>query len=62
VAHRSGDQLIAGGAILTLIGVCIVLVKVFQIPGYWVPLIVGLGLLLMGLIRRLGAKDSRHEP
>jgi mannose/fructose/N-acetylgalactosamine-specific phosphotransferase system component IIC len=64
MAHRSGNGLIVAGTILTVIGVCIVLIKVFRVPEYWVPLMVGLGLLAMGLVRRATSRsgsDSRRD-
>jgi hypothetical protein len=39
------------GAIVTLVGVGIVLVRVLRVPEYWVPLMVGLGLFLVGATR-----------
>jgi mannose/fructose/N-acetylgalactosamine-specific phosphotransferase system component IIC len=61
MAHRSGNGLILAGTILTVIGIAIVLLKVWHIPEYWIPLMVGMGLLLLGLVRRLtsaGPRDS----
>jgi hypothetical protein len=46
------------GAIVTIVGVCIVLIRVFRVPDYWVPLMVGVGLFLLGLIRWLTSKVS----
>jgi len=46
------------GAIVTFIGLCIVLIRVLRVPAYWVPLMVGVGLFLMGFIRWLTHKDS----
>jgi len=40
------------GLIATLIGLGIVLIRVFQVPGYWIPLAVGVALLLVGVVRR----------
>jgi hypothetical protein len=51
--NRSGSGLIVAGAIVTAIGAIIVLVKVLQVPQYWVPLLVGLALLLAGVIRKV---------
>jgi hypothetical protein len=42
----------AAGGIVTFVGACIVLIKVLEVPQYWVPLMVGVGLLLAGVIRR----------
>jgi hypothetical protein len=52
MAREPGNGLIMAGAIVSIVGVCIVLVQVLRVPAYWVPLIVGLGLMSVGLIRR----------
>jgi hypothetical protein len=57
-----GDGLIVAGTIMTFIGVCIVLVKFLRVPEYWVPLMVGVGLVLLGLLRRFGAGGPRRHP
>ena len=46
------------GVIVTFIGLCIILVRVLRVPAYWIPLMVGVGLFLMGFIRWLAQKDS----
>jgi hypothetical protein len=46
---------------VTVVGLCIVLIKVFHVPEYWVPLMVGLGLLAMGLVRRATSGKSSGE-
>jgi len=46
------------GGIVILVGLCIVLVKVLRVPEYWVPLMVGVGLFLLGLIRYLARKHG----
>ena len=46
------------GAIVTFIGLCIVLVRVLKVPGYAVPLMVGIGLFLVGLLRWFMSKGS----
>jgi hypothetical protein len=46
------------GVIVTFIGLCIVLVRLVRVPEYWVPLMVGVGLFLLGLIRWLTHRDS----
>lgn len=61
MARQSGNGLIIAGAIVTFIGLCIVLVRVLSVPEYWVPLMVGLGLILLGVIRRMMSKDSRDR-
>jgi mannose/fructose/N-acetylgalactosamine-specific phosphotransferase system component IIC len=61
MAHRSGNGLILAGTILTVIGIAIVLLKVWHIPEYWIPLMVGLGLLLLGLVRRVTSTGRRDD-
>lgn len=53
---RSGNGLIVAGTIVSFVGLVIVLVKVLRVPEFWVPLMVGLGLLALGVIRKL----TRH--
>jgi hypothetical protein len=62
MAHRSGSSLIFAGTILSVIGVGIVLIKVLNVPEYWVPLIVGLGLILIGVIRRSISRQPGGDP
>jgi len=42
------------------VGLCIVLVKMLRVPEYWVPLMVGVGLFLLGLIRYLARKSGER--
>ena len=49
----SGGRLMMAGLIIAFIGLCIVLVQVLQVPRYWVPLMVGVGIFLVGLVRWL---------
>lgn len=58
MARTSGNGLLLAGTILTFIGLCIVLVRVWHVPAYWVPLMVGIGLIVMGLVRRLTSRSS----
>jgi hypothetical protein len=58
VADRSGRGLITAGAIVTFVGLRIVLIKVARIPEYWIPLMVGVGLMLFGVIRSLTRRDT----
>jgi hypothetical protein len=46
------------GAIVAFIGLCIILVRVLRVPEYSVPLMVGVGLFLLGLLRWLTSKGS----
>ena len=58
MADRSGTKLMMAGLIVAFIGLCIVLIRVLQVPQYWVPLMVGVGLFLLGLIRWMTSRDS----
>ncbi|HXJ77091.1 MAG TPA: hypothetical protein VMS64_00240 [Candidatus Methylomirabilis sp.] len=55
---RSGKGLMTAGAIVAFIGICIILVRVLRVPEYWMPLMVGIGLFLLGLLRWLTSKGS----
>jgi hypothetical protein len=57
MARKAGNALLFAGTIVSFVGLCIVLVRVWHVPEYWVPLMVGLGILLMGLVRRLTSRD-----
>jgi hypothetical protein len=46
------------GLIVAFIGLCIVLIKLLRVPEYWMPLMVGIGLFLLGLIRWMTSQDS----
>jgi len=48
------------GSIVTFSGLCIVLVRVFGVPDWGVLLVAGVGLTVLGLIRRFtSSPDSR---
>ncbi|HET8576905.1 MAG TPA: hypothetical protein VFO18_07395 [Methylomirabilota bacterium] len=49
---HSGKGIMMAGLIVTLIGIAIVLVRALQVPGYWIPLAVGVALLIVGATRR----------
>ena len=55
--NGSGKGLMMAGAIVSFVGLCVVLIRVLEIPRYWAPLMVGVGLFLLGLVRWL---TSRH--
>jgi hypothetical protein len=57
-SRNSGGKLMMAGLIVAFIGLCIVLVQVLHVPRYWVPLMVGVGIFLLGLVRWLTARDS----
>lgn len=58
VADRSGQRLMTAGLIVTFIGLCIVLIRLLRVPEYWVPLMVGIGLFLLGFARWLTSRSS----
>lgn len=39
------------GAIVIVIGFGVALIKALILPNYWIPLVVGIGLLVVGAIR-----------
>ena len=49
---HSGRGLMLAGLIVMLVGLGIVLIRTFHIPGYWIPLAVGAALLLVGAVRQ----------
>jgi len=46
----AGRGLMTAGAIVSAIGLGIVLMKTINLPTYWMPLIVGVGLFVAGVI------------
>ena len=58
MAGGSGRGLMMAGLIVAFIGLCIVLIRVLRVPEYWMPLMVGVGLFLLGFIRWMTSKDS----
>jgi hypothetical protein len=55
VGPKPGLGLMIAGALIAFSGFCIVLVRVFDVPDYWVLLGVGLGIFALGVVRRLTA-------
>ena len=47
------------GAVVTMVGLAIVVMKTFRLPGYWVPVIVGLCLFAAGAIVWAISRDRR---
>jgi len=58
MASNSGGKLMMAGLIIAFIGLCIVLVQILHMPRYWIPLMVGIGIFLVGLVRWLATRDS----
>ena len=57
-SRDSGGRLMMAGLIIALIGLCIVLVQILHVPRYWIPLMVGIGIFLVGLVRWLTSRDT----
>lgn len=53
------NKLMLAGVIVTLIGLFIVIRHEMGIPSYWNPLLVGIGLLVVGVIWSLLSGQSR---
>ena len=49
--RRSGTGLMLAGAIVIVIGFGVALVKALNLPNYLIPLVVGIGLVVIGAIR-----------
>lgn len=53
--HRGkwpGAGLIFAGTIVFVVGLVIVIFKEFNIPGYYIPIVVGAGLIAAGIVTR----------
>jgi hypothetical protein len=59
MGHGAGRGLMMAGALVTLIGLGIVLVKTLRIPGHWMPVFVGLGLFIAGVLLWATSRDRR---
>lgn len=57
---RPGAGLLLAGSIVTFSGLCIVLVRVFGVPDWGVLLVAGVGLIMLGLIRRFTGDPDRR--
>jgi hypothetical protein len=56
--RMAGRGLMVAGAIVTAVGIGVVLMKTLRLPGYWMPLIVGIGLLVAGGITWATSRES----
>lgn len=61
MADGSGRGLMTAGLIVAFVGLCIVLIRVLRVPEYWIPLLVGVGLFLLGFIRWLTSREPPHR-
>jgi hypothetical protein len=57
----AGRGLMTAGAIVTIVGLGIVIMKTLHLPGYWTPVIVGVGLFAAGAIVWALSKDRRGD-
>jgi hypothetical protein len=55
--RTAGRGLMTAGAIVTVVGLGIVIMRTLQLPGYWTPVIVGVGLFAAGAIVWAISKD-----
>ena len=56
-ARGAGRSLMTAGAIVTIVGLGIVLIRTLDLPGYWTPVIVGLALFTAGAILWATSRD-----
>jgi hypothetical protein len=47
-----GNALILAGVIVLIVGLTIALVRTLHLPGHWIPVGVGVALIVVGLLRR----------
>ena len=58
MVDRSGRHLMTAGAIVTVVGLGFVLVRELGVPRQWIPVIVGVGLFVVGGIRYLTSRKG----
>ncbi len=46
------------GAIVIVIGFGVALIKAWNLPSYWIPVVVGVGLVVIGAIRWVMSKGD----
>ena len=56
--RRSGTGLMLPGAIVILIGFGVALLQAWNLPNYWIPVVVGIGLVVIGAIRWLMSRGG----
>ena len=56
--RRSGTGLMLPGAIVIVIGFGVALLQAWNLPNYWIPIVVGIGLVVIGAIRWLTSKGD----
>jgi glucose uptake protein GlcU len=56
----AGRGLMTAGAIVTIVGLGIVLMKTLHLPAYWTPVIVGVALFVAGAIVWAMAKERKE--
>ncbi len=56
--RRSGAGLMLAGAIVIVIGFGVALVKAWNLPSYWIPVVVGIGLVVIGAVRWMTSKGD----
>ena len=61
MAAKPGTGLMMAGAIVAFSGLCIITVRVFGVPDYAVLVVVGVGLFVLGLIRRFTREDRESR-
>lgn len=59
MSQMAGRGLMTAGAIVTIVGLAIVVMKTLDLPGYWVPVIVGIALFLAGAIVSAISKSGK---
>ena len=55
----AGRGLMTAGAIVTIVGLGIVIMKTLHLPGYWMPVIVGVALFTAGVIVYAMSRDGK---
>jgi len=56
-----GNGLMFAGLIVMLVGLAVVAMRTFELPGYWTPVVVGAVLFLVGAARRT-IRDRGDSP